>query len=391
MTGTRFLCVLVFVVGAASLGAEIAAARLMAPFFGASTIIWANTIGVVLVALSIGYWLGGRLADRRPEIRSLCLVILAAAVLLALVPLIARPFFDLSVDALDEIEAGAFVGSLAAVLLLVAIPVVLLGTAAPWALRLAVGDVEHAGRVAGRLYAISTVGSLTGTMLSALVLIPFVGTQRTFLVFALALAAVGAAGLGWRFAAVPVAVAAAIALPVGTVKAADDGRILLRGRVRAAVHPGDRGGRRRPRARAQRGPGDPLAPAGARLPDRRLLGQLPGAPVRGPGGGAAQGRGARQRSGHDRALIRALLARGRGRRGRDRSGAERGRLPLLRHGLEPEPDRVRRGRAAVAAPLRRRLRPDRRRRLPPALHPLLHGRPRSSSSSPATGSRPAGW
>ena len=104
--------------------------------------------------------------------------------LLAVVPLIARPFFDLSVDALDEIEAGAFVGSLLAVLLLIAVPVVLLGTCAPWALRLAVGDVEHAGRVAGRLYAISTVGSLTGTMLAALVLIPLVGTQRTFLVFA---------------------------------------------------------------------------------------------------------------------------------------------------------------------------------------------------------------
>ena len=111
-------------------------------------------------------------------------MILAAAVLLALVPLIARPFFDLSVDALDEIEAGAFVGSLVAVLLLIAIPVILLGTCAPWALRLAVDDVEHAGRVAGRLYAISTVGSLTGTMLAALVLIPFVGTQRTFLIFA---------------------------------------------------------------------------------------------------------------------------------------------------------------------------------------------------------------
>ena len=145
---SRFLYALVFVVGTASLGAEIAAARLMAPFFGASTIVWANTIGVVLVALSIGYWLGGRLADRRPDVRSLCLVILAAAVLLALVPLIARPFFDLSVDALDEIEAGAFVGSLAAVLFLVAIPVVLLGTCR--ALGAAAGGRRRRARGPGR-------------------------------------------------------------------------------------------------------------------------------------------------------------------------------------------------------------------------------------------------
>ncbi|MGZ5340976.1 MAG: fused MFS/spermidine synthase, partial [Solirubrobacterales bacterium] len=81
----RYLTALVFVVGSASLGAEIAAARLMAPFFGASTIVWANTIGVVLVALSVGYWLGGRIADRNPELRGLCLLVLGAAALLAVV------------------------------------------------------------------------------------------------------------------------------------------------------------------------------------------------------------------------------------------------------------------------------------------------------------------
>ena len=61
----------------------------MAPFFGASTIVWANTIAVVLVALSIGYWFGGRMADRRPEIGALCLLVLVAAALLALVPIVA--------------------------------------------------------------------------------------------------------------------------------------------------------------------------------------------------------------------------------------------------------------------------------------------------------------
>jgi spermidine synthase len=226
MNRNRFLQLLVFVVGSASLGAEIAAARLMAPFFGASTIVWANTIGVVLVALSLGYWLGGRLADRHPHLRGLCLVVMGAAVLLAVVPLVARPFFDVSVDALDSVSAGAFVGSLVGVLFLVAIPVILLGACSPYALRLTVPDVEHAGRVAGRLYAISTAGSLVGTMLAALVLIPFAGTQRTFLAFALALALAAAAGLGWRFLAMPAALAAALLLPTGTIKAAGDGRVI---------------------------------------------------------------------------------------------------------------------------------------------------------------------
>ena len=228
-TGNRFLYALVFVVGMASLGAEISAARLMAPYFGASTIVWANTIGVVLVALSIGYWLGGRLGDRYPRPRELCLVVGGAALLLAVVPFAARPFFDISVDALEEISAGAFVGSLVGVLFLVAIPVVMLGTASPWAIRLAVTDVEHAGAVAGRLYAISTAGSLLGTMLAALVLIPLLGTQRTFLVFAVALGLVAAAGLGWRYLVVPIALAAVIAVPVGSVGAAEGERVLWEG------------------------------------------------------------------------------------------------------------------------------------------------------------------
>ncbi len=220
------LAALVFVVGAASLGAEIAAARLLAPYFGASTVVWANTIGVVLVALSVGYWLGGRYADRHPHLRGLCLLVLGAAVLIAAVPFAARPFLGFSVDAFDTVSVGGFAGSLFGVLVLVAVPVTLLGAAAPWAVRLAVADLARAGEVVGRLYAISTAGSLLGTMLAALVLIPLLGTQRTFLVFALALALVAAVGLGWRFAAVPALLAVAISMPAATIKAADTGRVL---------------------------------------------------------------------------------------------------------------------------------------------------------------------
>jgi spermidine synthase len=223
------LPLLVFVVGTGSLGAEIAAVRLLAPYFGASTVVWANTIGIVLVALSLGYWLGGRLADRNPRMQGLCLLALAAAGLLALVPFAADPLLDVAVDALDEISAGAFLGSLFAVLVLVAVPVLLLGAVSPYAIRLAVSTVEEAGRVAGRLYALSTAGSLVGVLLSSLLLIPLVGTRRTFLIFALAIALVAVWGLRpvRRYALAPAAIAALIALPVGTLKAqTDNGRVI---------------------------------------------------------------------------------------------------------------------------------------------------------------------
>ncbi|HEX6601231.1 MAG TPA: fused MFS/spermidine synthase [Solirubrobacterales bacterium] len=222
----RLLGALVFVVGASSLGVEIAAARLLAPYFGSSTIVWANTIGVVLVALSVGYWFGGRYADRHPYLRPLCWVVLLAAMLIAVVPFAARPFLGFSVDAFETVSVGGFAGSLFGVLVLVAVPVTLLGAAAPWVVRLAVGELGSSGEVVGRLYAISTAGSLTGTMLSALVLIPLLGTQRTFLVFALALALVAVVGVGARAVAVPVALLAMLAFPVGTIKGDADGRVL---------------------------------------------------------------------------------------------------------------------------------------------------------------------
>ncbi len=209
-----------FVVGAASLGTEIAAARLLAPYFGASTIIWANTIATVLVALSAGYWLGGKLADRRADLRGLCAVVLVASLLLALVPFVADPFLRLSVNALGSLSVGGFAGSLAAVLVLVAVPVMLLGTVAPYVSRLSIQTVSETGRTIGNLYAISTVGSLVGTFLAALLLIPTIGTHRTFIVFALALALVSVPGLRLRrLWAIPLLVGGSLAIPPAAIGA----------------------------------------------------------------------------------------------------------------------------------------------------------------------------
>jgi spermidine synthase len=224
------LLALVFVVGAASLGVEIAAARLLAPYFGASTIVWANTIGIVLVALSIGYWFGGKVADRDPDPRRLGYLVLVAAALIAVVPFAARPFLGFSVDAFEGLSLATFAGSLLGVLILVAVPVALLGAVAPWTARLAVGeDGRGAGEAVGRLYAVSTAGSLVGTMVSALVAIPLLGTQRTFIAFAVALAVVATVAVGRRALPVTAALALALAIPLGAIKEAGDDRILYEG------------------------------------------------------------------------------------------------------------------------------------------------------------------
>jgi len=210
---------LVFSAGAGSLATEIGAARLLAPYYGSSTVVWANVIGLVLASLSLGYWLGGRMADRHPSVRVLGGIVLAAAVLIAAVPFVAGPFLDVSVKGLDQVSAGAAIGSFFAVLALFAPPVTLLGMVAPFAVRLAIHDVREAGSVAGRLYALSTVGSLLGTFLSALVTIPTIGTQRTLLAAAVIVALSGAALLGRRWLVIAAALGALLAVPPGAVRA----------------------------------------------------------------------------------------------------------------------------------------------------------------------------
>ena len=219
MTRQAGLAALVFGAGTGSLATEIAASRLLAPYFGSSTIVWANLIGIVLAGLAVGYWLGGKLADRRPEPRLLGGIVLAAAVWVALTPFVARPFLDATVHNLDDASAGAVIGSFFAVLLLFAPAVVLLGMVSPFAIRLAISDVATAGAVAGRFYALSTAGSLLGTFVPALIAIPLAGTQRTLLGTAALLALSAAFLLGRRVVLVAAVLAALVALPPGAVKA----------------------------------------------------------------------------------------------------------------------------------------------------------------------------
>src|SRR5437899_8451387 len=88
----RVLPVVVFASGASSLATEICASRLLAPYFGNSTVVWANVIGLILVYLSVGYWLGGRIADRHPSPSVLGVILVVASLLVAALPFVAHPF-----------------------------------------------------------------------------------------------------------------------------------------------------------------------------------------------------------------------------------------------------------------------------------------------------------
>jgi predicted membrane-bound spermidine synthase len=209
----RFLLLVVFLAGVGTLGVEMLASRLLAPFFGTSQPIWAVVIGLTLLYLALGYHLGGRLADRRPDERVLYRLIVLAGLLTALIPPLARPILGLAQAAVADLAVGGFVGALLGVLLLFAAPVTLMAMVSPFALRLALrpGGLEAAGRTAGAISALSTLGSIVGTFLSALLLIPVLGSAATTYLFAAFLVTLGALGLrDWR-ALAALAVVAALA------------------------------------------------------------------------------------------------------------------------------------------------------------------------------------
>ena len=181
------LHVLVFVSGLTVLGCELTASRLLAPYFGTSLFIWANVIGLILLYLTGGYWIGGRLSDRIPIRAALYHTCAFAAIFIGLVPYMARPILWFSSYGFASVSLGIFWGSLLGVVGLFLIPLTLLGCVSPWSVRLAVTDLAGAGRAAGSLYALSTLGSLAGAYLPVLLLVPTVGTDRTFTVLAVTL------------------------------------------------------------------------------------------------------------------------------------------------------------------------------------------------------------
>jgi spermidine synthase len=175
--------VTVFVCGAAVMILELVGARILAPYLGTSTVVWTGLIGVVLASLSGGYWWGGRLADRHPTARALSAIILVAAVLTGATVVAKFPLLEF----LASQALGPRLAVLAATLLLFGPAAGTLGMVAPFAVRLALTDPARAGATAGRLYAVSTLGSIAGTFATGFYLIAALGNAAILLAVAAAL------------------------------------------------------------------------------------------------------------------------------------------------------------------------------------------------------------
>ncbi len=179
----KYLYFTVFSGGMTTLALELAASRLLGNSFGTSNLVWASIIGLILIYLTAGYFIGGSWADRSPRFRTMYAILAWGGFTAGVVPFIARPVLRLAAQAFDQLKVGVLFGSFSAVLVLFVIPVTLLGMVSPFAIRLAIADSRQAGRISGRIYAISTLGSFIGTFLPVLLVIPLVGTTFTFVIF----------------------------------------------------------------------------------------------------------------------------------------------------------------------------------------------------------------
>lgn len=181
--------------GAAVMAVEMSGTRLLAPYFGTSLFVWTNVIGVIMLALALGYILGGKIADRSPRDEVYFFWIALTGAWVAAIPFAAQVLLPVLSSGLGTLEHSLRYGSLISVTMLIAFPMVLLGMNVPFTVRLTAEKIQNIGSVAGKVSMVSTVGSLLGTFLPAFVLIPELGTTKTFVAVGLTLFLLAAFGL----------------------------------------------------------------------------------------------------------------------------------------------------------------------------------------------------
>ncbi len=162
-----------FVTGAIVMSFEMLGSRYLNPYFGSGIYTWAALISTVLSALTVGYFLGGWLADRKPFASVLGITVMIGSVYLLLLPSFAEYLLELALAAIDDIQTGSLVAAFA----IMFFPVTLLGMYSPFAIRLLLRSAQSSGVVSGTVYGISTAGSIVGTLGTTFFLLPVIGTR----------------------------------------------------------------------------------------------------------------------------------------------------------------------------------------------------------------------
>jgi len=178
-----------FVVGGVLMGFEMLGSRYLFPYFGGSIGTWASLISTVLCALAIGYFAGSAIVSLYPSQKTIGLFVLIAAAYLACVPATADPVMEKILSVLGDGPSATLTAATALLL----VPLSLLGTFSPIAVSLLTRTAEDAGRVAGLVYGVSTIGNVAGTLFTTFTLIPAVGSRAITYIFAAVLA--GCAGV----------------------------------------------------------------------------------------------------------------------------------------------------------------------------------------------------
>ena len=175
--------VVVFISGAAVMILEIVASRILAPHIGTSIIVWTSLIGVILASLSLGYFWGGKVADRTPKYFLLRNLLFAAAAYIFFIGLRNKEILGIVSTNIEDIRIASVVSALA----LFSLPTVFLGMVSPFSVHLKLHNLAKSGRVAGTLYAISTIGSIFGTFWCGFYLLAQIGSRNILILVSLLL------------------------------------------------------------------------------------------------------------------------------------------------------------------------------------------------------------
>lgn len=174
---------IVFLCGAVVMVFELVGSRVMAPYLGTSIFVWTSLIGVILGSLSLGYYLGGKLADKNPSLEIFSYIILSSGIFIAFVVLI-KDFALFYFQNIPSIELASLVSSL-----IIFFPASFaLGMVSPYVVKLKLSDMAKSGSTVGNLYAISTVGSIFGTFFAGFFLIPLLGSAKILISLSISLA-----------------------------------------------------------------------------------------------------------------------------------------------------------------------------------------------------------